>query len=70
MALVKGANCVCWHKLDGGFPSEEPSEGQLFSLGEDTSVPHFAAALGGPASQLGKEVVRLREWAEDRHRGP
>ena len=66
VALVKGrSNYVCRHKLEGGFPSEEPSEGQLFSLGEDTSVPHFAAAMGGPSSQLGKEVVRLREWAED-----
>lgn len=65
VALVKGrANYVCRHKLEGGFPSEEPSEGQLFSLGEDTSVPHFAAAVGGPSSALGKEVVRLREWAE------
>ncbi|WP_426006866.1 ATP-dependent DNA helicase [Paenarthrobacter sp. NyZ202] len=65
VALVKGrANYVCLQKLEGGFPSEEPSEGQLFSLGEDTSVPHFAASVGGPSSQLGKEVVRLREWAE------
>ena len=65
VALVKGrSNYVCRHKLEGGFPSEEPSEGQLFSLGEDTSVPHFAASVGGPSSQLGKEVVRLREWAE------
>lgn len=65
VALVKGrANYVCLHKLDGGFPSEEPAEGQLFSLGEDTSVPHVAAAVGGPASQLGKEVLRLREWAK------
>ncbi|MEZ2391050.1 ATP-dependent DNA helicase [bacterium RCC_150] len=64
VALVKGrANYVCLHKLEGGFPSEEPAEGQLFSLGEDTSVPHLAAAIGGPASQLGKEVLRLREWA-------
>ncbi|MGH7752628.1 MAG: ATP-dependent DNA helicase, partial [Gemmatimonadales bacterium] len=64
VALVKGrANYVCLQKLEGGFPSEEPAEGQLFSLGEDTSVPHFAAAVGGPSSQLGKEVVRLREWA-------
>lgn len=64
VSLVKGrSNYVCRHKLDGGFPTEEPTEGQLFSLGEDTSVPHFAAAVGGPSSQLGKEVVRLREWA-------
>ncbi|WP_426302878.1 ATP-dependent DNA helicase [Arthrobacter sp. R-11] len=65
VALVKGrANYLCRHKLEGGFPSEEPAEGQLFSLGEDTSVPHVAAAIGGTASQLGKEVLRLREWAE------
>jgi len=33
VALVKGrANYVCRQKLEGGFPSEEPSEGQLFSL--------------------------------------
>lgn len=64
VALVKGrANYVCLQKLEGGFPSEEPSEGQLFSLGEDTSVPHFAASVGGASSQLGKEVLRLREWA-------
>lgn len=65
VALVKGrSNYVCQHKIAGGFPSEEPAEGQLFSLGEDTSVPHFAAAMGGPSSQLGKEVLRLRDWAE------
>jgi ATP-dependent DNA helicase DinG len=65
VALVKGrANYLCRHKLEGGFPSEEPAEGQLFSLAEDTAVPHVAASIGGPASQLGKEVLRLREWAE------
>ncbi|MGG5172187.1 ATP-dependent DNA helicase [Pseudarthrobacter sp. J1738] len=70
VALVKGrANYVCQHKLDGGFPSDEPSEGALFSLGEDTSVPHLPAASGGPASALGKEVVRLREWAHQTETG-
>lgn len=54
VALVKGrANYVCRHKLDGGFPSEEPSEGQLFSLGRTpasrTSPPPWA--------------VRRRSWA-------
>jgi ATP-dependent DNA helicase DinG len=70
VALVKGrANYVCLHKLQGGFPSEEPGEGQLFSLGEDTSVPHLAASFGGPASQLGQEVLRLRKWAEQSETG-
>lgn len=70
VALVKGrSNYVCRHKLEGGFPSEEPSDGQLFSLGEDTSVVHLPGSLTGPGTQLGREVVRLREWAEDTETG-
>ncbi len=70
VALVKGrSNYVCRHKVGGGFPSEEPSEGQLFSLGEDTSVIHLPGAAQGPSSQLGREVVRLREWAEETETG-
>ncbi|MBG0739318.1 ATP-dependent DNA helicase [Paeniglutamicibacter antarcticus] len=70
VALVKGrSNYVCRHKLQGGFPSEEPSEGQLFALGEDTSVVHPAGASSGPGSQLGREVVRLRDWAEETETG-
>ncbi len=51
-ALVKGRrNYVCLNKLQGGFPDEEDS---LLSVGQvDTS-----------AGWLGKEVVRLREWAD------
>nr|WP_324290631.1 ATP-dependent DNA helicase [Arthrobacter sp. H14-L1] len=70
VALVKGrSNYVCRHKLQGGFPSEEPSEGQLFALGEDTSVVHPAGVSSGPGSQLGREVVRLRDWAEETETG-
>lgn len=70
VALVKGrSNYVCRHKVGGGFPSEEPGEGQLFSLGEDTSVIHLPGAAQGPSSQLGREVVRLREWAEETETG-
>ncbi|MDQ6753445.1 MAG: ATP-dependent DNA helicase [Actinomycetota bacterium] len=70
VALVKGrSNYVCRHKVGGGFPSEEPSEGQLFSLGEDTSVVHLPGAPQGAGSQLGREVVRLREWAEETETG-
>ncbi|MDJ0357381.1 ATP-dependent DNA helicase [Paenarthrobacter sp. PH39-S1] len=70
VALVKGrSNYVCKHKLQGGFPSEEPSEGQLFALGEDTSVIHPVGASSGSSSQLGREVVRLRDWAEDTETG-
>ncbi len=64
VALVKGrSNYLCRHKVSGGFPTDEPEDGQLFALGEDTSVVHLPGA--GPATALGKEVVRLREWAED-----
>ncbi|WP_343319991.1 ATP-dependent DNA helicase [Arthrobacter sp. TMP15] len=70
VALVKGrSNYVCKHKLGGGFPTEDTGEGALFSLGEDTSVAHLPGASSGPTSQLGKEVVRLREWAEDTETG-
>ncbi|GAA1155648.1 ATP-dependent DNA helicase [Ornithinicoccus hortensis] len=52
-ALVKGrSNYLCQHKLVGGFPEEE-DEG-LLSVG----------AVDREASRLGKEVTRLREWAE------
>ncbi|GGG66821.1 ATP-dependent DNA helicase [Sinomonas atrocyanea] len=66
VALVKGrSNYLCRHKLEGGFPTDEPAEGQLFSLGED-AVPHPGA---GPTSQLGREVQRLREWSEETETG-
>jgi ATP-dependent DNA helicase DinG len=51
--LLKGrSNYLCRNKLDGGFPSEE---GTLFEV-----------AAPGPEAEgrLGREVVRLREWAE------
>lgn len=66
VALVKGrSNYLCRHKLEGGFPTDEPAEGQLFSLGEG-AVAHPGA---GPATQLGREVQRLREWAEETETG-
>ncbi|MEA5454539.1 ATP-dependent DNA helicase [Sinomonas sp. JGH33] len=72
VALVKGrSNYLCKHKLSGGFPSEDGSDGALFALGEDTAVAHLAATPGGsgPATQLGREVKRLREWAEETETG-
>ncbi len=51
-ALVKGRrNYLCAHKLEGGFPDEEDG---LFEVGE----------VDQQASRLGKEVLRLRQWAE------
>ncbi|NAZ85061.1 ATP-dependent DNA helicase [Kineococcus indalonis] len=50
--LLKGrANYLCRNKLDGGFPEEEAA---LFDLD---------APGAGDAGRLGREVVRLREWA-------
>ncbi|ASN51659.1 ATP-dependent DNA helicase [Sinomonas sp. R1AF57] len=67
VALVKGrSNYLCRHKLEGGFPTDEAAEGQLFSLGEDSAVGHPGA---GPATQLGREVARLRQWAEETETG-
>ena len=57
--VVKGrGNHLCLHKLEGGFP-EEPA---LF----DAPAPlpgRTVGGGGGAGSRLGKEVVRLREWA-------
>ncbi|MFD1211617.1 ATP-dependent DNA helicase [Arthrobacter sp. GCM10027362] len=68
VALLKGrSNYLCLHKLDGGFPEDDEPQA-LFSLGEE-AVPHPAPAGGragaGAASALGREVLRLREWAEE-----
>lgn len=56
-AIVKGRrNYVCKHKVDGGFPDED--EG-LMGVGEvDVS-----------AGWLGREVVRVREWAQESESG-
>ena len=72
VALVKGrSSYVCRHKLEGGFPSEEPSEGQLLSprRGHVPVAATFAAALGGPSSPAGQERSRpaARMSPGDRH---
>ncbi|HNQ07724.1 MAG TPA: ATP-dependent DNA helicase, partial [Tetrasphaera sp.] len=55
--LVKGRrNYVCQHKLAGGFPADD--EG-LFDVAE----------ADANASRLGKEIVRLREWADQTQSG-
>lgn len=59
VALLKGrANYVCKHKLHGAAaPADDDS------LLETTDV------TGQPLSQMGEEVVRLREWAEETDTG-
>jgi ATP-dependent DNA helicase DinG len=57
--IVKGrANYVCKHKLVGGFPAED-------ALFADPGPGDG----GGPGSRLGRDVVRLREWAEETESG-
>jgi len=60
--LVKGRrNYVCVNKLTGGYPAEEDS---LFELPEGVTGTTY-----GASSTLGREVVRLREWAESTSSG-
>ncbi|MFI6157460.1 ATP-dependent DNA helicase [Kitasatospora sp. NPDC051170] len=58
-AMLKGrSNYVCLHRVNEGTPSEE-GEG-LFDAVD---------ALGGPTGKLGKDVLRLRDWAEETETG-
>ena len=53
VAVLKGwSNYACLHKLDGGYPTE----GTLFE-DHDMSV--------GPTGELGKEILRIREWISE-----
>ncbi|KGN34655.1 ATP-dependent helicase [Knoellia sinensis KCTC 19936] len=57
-ALVKGRrNYVCVNKLAGGFPDDDADS--LMSVGD----------VDQQAGWLGKEVVRLREWADETESG-
>ncbi|MEU9076470.1 ATP-dependent DNA helicase [Kitasatospora sp. NPDC048538] len=58
-AMLKGrSNYLCLHRANEGTPSDE-GEG-LFDAAE---------VLGGPASKLGQDVLRLREWADETETG-
>ncbi|MDO5626708.1 MAG: ATP-dependent DNA helicase [Mobilicoccus sp.] len=68
-ALVKGrANYVCLHKLAGGFPDDD---GALFGATGLVAQAQAAneGADGDTSSRLGREVVRLRAWAEETESG-
>ena len=57
-ALVKGRrNYVCQHKLTGGYPDDD--EGALMGVGQ----------VDEHAGRTGREVVRLREWADETESG-
>lgn len=58
--LVKGrSNYVCVHKVAGGFPADEEPD----SLFELAPLPGQVVTPPTSATRLGKDVVRLREWA-------
>jgi ATP-dependent DNA helicase DinG len=59
IALLKGwHNYVCRHKLAGGYPADEPAA--LFDVAE-VAADHPEAR----ASELGRQVLAVREWAEE-----
>jgi ATP-dependent DNA helicase DinG len=59
--LVKGRqNYVCPHKVAGGFPTEENT---LFDVSPESSAEPDDTSGSGPVSRLGRELVRLRDWA-------
>ena len=68
-ALVKGRrNYVCKHKLEGGYPPDD--EEALLPLGTVEALSSSSsAAHSAQPSWLGKEVTRLREWAEETDSG-
>jgi ATP-dependent DNA helicase DinG len=68
--LVKGRrNYLCRYKLAGGFPDEDTLFDTPVDLPEpdpaERALTHPAPSrAGGGSSRLGREVVRLREWAQ------
>ncbi len=58
-AMLKGrSNYLCLHRVHEGVPSDE--EDGLFDPMEQ---------MGGPTSKLGKDLVRLRDWADETETG-
>lgn len=62
--LVKGRrNYVCMHKVEGGFPDEDDALFDVPGSEADHGVTAGGKVFASPTSRLGKEIVRLREWA-------
>ncbi|MGO3152859.1 MAG: ATP-dependent DNA helicase [Galactobacter sp.] len=68
VALLKGRNnYVCKYKLSGGYPDDEDA---LFSIeAAGGTSPAAAAPTDGPSTPLGRDIVRVREWAEETETG-
>jgi ATP-dependent DNA helicase DinG len=70
IALLKGwHNYLCLHKVEGGYPQDEP--GTLFELPEHDGAEHPRPESGARdgGESLGEQVVRLREWADETDSG-
>ncbi|MEE1926623.1 ATP-dependent DNA helicase [Streptomyces sp. TRM 70351] len=64
-AMLKGrSNYLCLHRLHEGVPAEE--EDGLFDPFEAAQA---AAVTGGASSRLGKDLLRLRDWADETETG-
>lgn len=67
VALVKGrANYLCKQKLAGGFPEADDDQEALFAAGVE---PSGGVSSYEPTTRTGREVQRLREWAEETETG-
>lgn len=67
IALVKGrANYLCKQKLAGGFPEEDDDQEALFAAGVE---PSGGVTTYEPTTRMGREVLKLREWAEETDTG-
>lgn len=65
IALLKGwHNYLCLHKVAGGYPDEEPALFDVLPTDRAGDHPAPSGAAGG-AAELGRQVVRLREWADE-----
>nr|WP_281286133.1 ATP-dependent DNA helicase [Cellulomonas massiliensis] len=68
IALLKGwHNYLCLHKVEGGYPDDEP--GALFDLPERPGAAEHPGPAGTLDESLGEQVVRLREWAAETDSG-
>jgi ATP-dependent DNA helicase DinG len=76
--LVKGRrNYVCVHKLAGGFPDDDalfdaPAELPVVDQtdkGVSHPAPNTGVTFSAATGRLGRDVVRLREWAETTRTG-
>ncbi|WP_022868057.1 ATP-dependent DNA helicase [Schaalia vaccimaxillae] len=60
VAVLKGwSNYVCLHRISGGYPTE----GTLFDVALDDD------AQEGLASEMGREILRVRQWASETDSG-